>query len=102
MFYETKQYIDNEGRTIYEQTSLVDKKDIKFFGTFPAQTKEGVYPFSFEFPEDKNLDECIDCFDEYAKEKMEEYNAENKAKSEAEAKTSEEIANPDNLITIPS
>jgi hypothetical protein len=96
MFFKTEQFLDNEGRTIYKQTSLGEDPQIYFYGSFPAETAQGVMPFSFQFPEDYSLEKCTEEFDTIAEEKINEHNEQNKIV------TPEKMSNPDNVITMPS
>jgi len=78
MIYETKAYIDDDGKSItaYIPTEETDEKQ-RHEGTVGVRTPMGVQPLHFPFPDELTLEECFEKFEEVAdvevKKIMEEY-----------------------------
>ena len=89
MYYEIKQYIDENGHMIVERKPSVNVNQIlkldlcpksTYSGTIQigvrTQMGQGTMPFEFEFPENMSIEECFEKFEEIAEQKFEEFKKE--------------------------
>ena len=89
-FYKVENYVNDEGEVITAKTdctvpSIDGHGPVVYVGTVPlmARTPQGVMqvPFEFEFPENMNIAECFEKFEEIAKAKIAEFKKEQEDKN---------------------